>query len=103
MKRTPLGLDKETWEKRNQVIKREYAKHKSWKAGWEAGRKGESASANPFALPEDIWKLLRRRTLWELGREEAMLTPTKRKLKEEHANKHRKEKHKHKHKKHHRD
>jgi hypothetical protein len=103
---TPLGLEEKLWEKRNKVAYHAYGRHKSWKAGVKAGKHGASAADNPFKLPEDVLKLLRQRTYWEIGREFGAFRPPKKiksKHKEEqmeHIKKEFKKKHKHKHHRH---
>jgi len=93
--------------KRNEVQDKTYGKHTSWKRGLEAGKKGESSSDNPYTLTDEMWKILRQRTYWELGRIEGAFTPSKERLKKERRHKHEeihhikellKPKHKHKHK-----
>jgi hypothetical protein len=104
MRQVPLGLDSEVWKRRNETQKNTFGKHKSWKLGYEAGKRGESKTSNPYSIPEDTRKLLRQRAYWELGREEGVFTPSKR-IKAKHTHdelKHIKElvKPKHKHHKH---
>src|SRR4051812_27610261 len=95
----PLGMDPKVWKKRNSVALKEYGKNRSWKKGYKAGKRGKSAEENPYSLTEDIITLLRKRTYWFLGFEEARYTPSKKQLKAMKESNRRKEK-KHKHKKH---
>lgn len=81
--KAPLGLDEETWLRRNRVARETYGRHKSWQKGYKAGRKGMAASDNPYTLTADIWKLLRRRAYWEMGREEGAFQPPKHKHRKE--------------------
>lgn len=67
MQKTPLGLDEETWEKRNEASQQ---KARSWKKGFKAGRKGKETTDNPYTLTPEIFDLLRKRTQWILGFEE---------------------------------
>lgn len=77
--------------------------NKYWKLGYEAGKHKVSKQENPYKLSPDILKLLRKRTYWEMGHDDAAYAPSKKRLREEaerqkknHAHKH-KHKHKHKH------
>jgi uncharacterized protein involved in exopolysaccharide biosynthesis len=81
--REPLGVDPKVWSQRNEIQRKTYGKHKSWQRGLEAGEKGESATANPYTLSEEIQKLLRQRAYWELGRQEGAFTPSRHQLKKE--------------------
>ena len=84
----PLGMDENLWKRRKELVKREYGKHTSWKKGYHAGKQGASPKDNPYQLPPDVWKLLKRRTYWEIGREEALFTPSAKKLRKEKENHH---------------
>jgi hypothetical protein len=108
--REPLGLDPETWKHRNETNSKTFGKHKSYKRGVEAGKKGEPVTANPYTLTEEMWKILRSRAYWELGREHGAFTPSSKQLKKEKKARHEEHKRlkklkervkKHKHKHHH--
>jgi hypothetical protein len=81
--REPFGVDREVWKKRNETQLKTYGKHNSWRKGYEAGKKGEPCTANPYTLTEEIQSLLRKRAYWELGREEGAFTPSRHQLKKE--------------------
>jgi hypothetical protein len=107
--REPLGVDPKVWQQRNETSSKTFGKHSSWRKGLEAGKQGESSTANPYILSEDVQKLLRQRAYWELGRQEGAFTPSRHQLKKEKKAKKEelrriksiaKEKSKHKHKHH---
>lgn len=102
----PLGMDETLWKKRNEIEQKIYGKHSSWRKGVEAGKNG-GPKENPYTLPDDVWKLLRQRTYWEIGWEWGAYRKPKHVRKREkeeqlaHIKKEFKKKHKkHKHKKH---
>jgi len=74
----PLGLDEETLKHKNE--RRKYWKQFSaWNKGYKAGKNGSSSGDNPYKLSSEIWSLLRKRTRWELGRQESAYTFSKKK------------------------
>lgn len=78
--REPLGMDKETWLKRNKRVRKYWEKFPQWVKGYHAGKKGEKRTENPYKLDNDILKLLRKRTYWDMGWEEAAFASSSKKL-----------------------
>jgi len=81
-----LGIDeKATAEKNKSNYYSRMKRNKYWRKGWRAAKKGLSKfDDNPFTLPEDVIKLLRKRTFWLMGFEEFDLSKYgKRKRKKE--------------------
>jgi hypothetical protein len=88
--------DLELTEKVKKIRYEKLKKDRHWKSGYKAAAKGLKRSDNPYKIPEDVVKLLRKRAKWELGWEEKAYTPTKAKLRQE-AKMEKKRKHGHKH------
>jgi hypothetical protein len=91
----PLGMTEKDYEKRNKGYKY-WKQFSAWRKGFKAGRKKKSLEDNPYKLSPETWELLRKRTRWILGFEEAHFTPSKKRLKEE-AEQYKKAKRSHKH------
>lgn len=45
-------------------------KNKYWRKGWSAAKHGKKLEDNPYKIPEDILKLLKKRTFWLMGYDE---------------------------------
>ena len=79
-------------EKNHAKYLKRMGNNKYWKLGYKAGKKDKLRKENPYKLSTKIQKLLRKRTFWDMGWEEAFFVPPK--------PKHGKSKHKHKKRKH---
>lgn len=80
--RKSLGTDEHTYDARHKGLKY-FKKFRHWKKGFKAGKKGVLRKENPYTLTPDIISLLKKRTMWDLGWEEASYTPTKKRLRKE--------------------
>ena len=56
--------------------------NKYWLKGYKAGKKKLSRKDNPYSLTEEIIKLLRKRTFWDMGYEEGFYSNHKPEKKE---------------------
>lgn len=84
-------------EKRRDNYYKRMRKNRWYKKGWKAGKKKLSKTENPYTLSEEIMTLLKKRTYWEMGHDEATYTPSTKKLERETKLKHKSKKHESKH------
>lgn len=77
-------------EKNHSRYQKQMSKNKYWKLGYKAGKKNKKKEENPYSLTDEMRKLLKKRTYWEMGHEEAAWQPPKKK--------HEKHRHKKRHK-----
>lgn len=82
--------DKALAEKRRDNYYKRMRKNRWYRKGWKAGKKNLSKTENPYKLTEEICTLLRKRTFWEMGHDEATYTPSKKKLEREAKLRHKK-------------
>lgn len=66
-----IGIDEsiDRMKNRKKFI-RKMKKNKYWRLGFKAAKKGSSKDDVPYKLSDEIWALLRKRTLWFIGYDE---------------------------------
>lgn len=66
-----IGIDENIDRQKNKKkFIRKMKKNKYWRLGFKAAKKGSSKDDVPYKLSDEIWALLRKRTLWFIGYEE---------------------------------
>jgi hypothetical protein len=96
MKPQEMLKDEKVLAERNQYnyFKR-MRKNKYYKKGYKAAKSKQSKQDNPYKITPEMHEILKKRTLWEMGFDEAWYTPSKKRLREEAERQRERKKHNH--------
>ena len=87
MQKTPLGMHENEYDKRNSGYNY-WKQFKHWRMGYKAAKKGRTKADCPYKLTTEQLELLKKRTRWFMGWEQAAYTPSKKQLRAEKERKH---------------